>query len=55
MIAISDFGETLMTLGLEARTILLKMWFFLRIFLISSGKMQVFDCSFKNGISTILR
>jgi len=39
MIAISDFGETLMTLGLEARMTLLKIWFFLRIFSISLGEI----------------
>ena len=55
MMAMLDFGETLMTLGLEARMISLKMWLFLRIFLMSSGKMHMFNCSFKNRIPTILR
>jgi len=41
MIAMSDLGETLMTQGLDTRTTLLKMWFFLRIFSMSSEEMRV--------------
>ena len=37
MMAMLDFGETLIILGLKAKMMLLKMWVFLRILLISSN------------------
>ena len=43
--AMSDFGETLITLGFEAREILSKMWFCLRIFLMSSDESLVCQLS----------
>jgi len=40
----SDLGETLITLGLEARIMLLKMWLLFRIFSILSENKWEFDC-----------
>ena len=54
-IATSDLGETLMTLSLDARTILLKMWLFLRIRSIFSEEMHMFNLLTKYEIPTILR
>ena len=55
MIVISDFGDTLIILGLEVRMISLKIWLFLRIFSTSSDVIQVFDWSTRYRIPTILR
>ena len=55
MMAMSDFGKTLIILGLEAKTILLKMWVFLRIFSVSSDVIQVLVTLDKEGILTIFR
>jgi len=51
----SDLGDTLMTLGLEAKMMLLKMWLLFRILSTSSEDNQVLDCSDRYGIPTILR
>ena len=42
MIVISDFGNILITLGLEAIAILLKMWLFFMIVLTTSDIKEVF-------------
>ena len=55
MMNISDLGETLITHGLEAKTILLKMWLLFRIFSTSSAESQELDCSLRYGMPTILR
>jgi len=55
MIDMSDLGETLITLGLNAKTISLKMWFFLMIFLTISEEIGVLVSSRKKEISMILR
>jgi len=51
----SDLGDTLMTLGLEAKTMLLKMWLLFRILSTSSEDNQVLDCSDRYRMLTILR
>ena len=43
MMAISDLWETLIILGFDARMMLLKMCKFLRVHLMSSDEMRVFD------------
>jgi len=53
--AISDFEETLIILGLKARTMLLKIWLFLRIFSMSSGEICEFDCLLMYRIPTIYK
>ena len=45
IMAISDFGETFIILGLEVRTMLLDMWLTLRILLTSSDKIHTFERS----------
>ena len=54
-IAMSDLGDTLMTLGLEAKTILLKIWLFFKISFISSEVIQALVCSKRYRIPMILR
>jgi len=54
--AISDLGETLITLGLDAREILSKMWFCLRMVSMSeevSFSMEL-ECG-KRGMPIIFR
>jgi len=55
MIDISDLGETLIILGLEAKIILLKMWFSLIIVLTTLVIIGVLVFSIKYGILMILR
>ena len=51
----SGFGETFMILGLNARTILLKMWLFLRIFSILLDEIHIFEYLLMYSIPIILR
>ena len=54
--AISDLGETLITLGLDTREILSKMWFCLRI--VSTSKEVSFSMELewgKKGMPIIFR
>jgi len=55
MIDMSDLGETLMNLSLDAKMISLRMWFFLMIFLTTLEEMEVLVSSKKKGILMILR
>jgi len=55
MIDMSDLGETLMNLSLDAKMISLRMWFFLMIFLTTLEEMRVLVSSKKKGILMILR
>jgi len=52
---ISDLGDILMTLGLEAKMMLLKIWLLFRILSTSSKDNWVLDCSDRYGIPKILR
>ena len=51
----SDLEDTLMTLGLEAKMILLKMWLLFRILSTSSEDNQMLDCLDRCKMPTILR
>ena len=52
----SDLGETLMTLSFDAREMLLKMWFYLRIALMSSNVSLSWELEWgKKGMLVILR
>ena len=55
MIDMLDLGETLMMRGLEARTMLLKMWLLLRMLSTSSEEKQELVMLLMYGIPTILR
>jgi len=55
MIDMSNLEDTLMTLGLKAKTILLKMWLLFRILSTSSEDNQMLDCLDRYRMPTILR
>jgi len=52
---ISNVGETLITLGLDTITILLKMWLFLMIFSTISAEIEVLEFLRRLEIPEILR
>ena len=54
-IAMLDLGDILITCSLEARTILLNRWLFLRTFSISSDEIWLLVFLLLKGIHTILR
>ena len=53
--AISDLGNTLITLGLDMMVILLKIWLFLMILSTTSKDKEVFVFSIMYRIPMILR
>ena len=55
MMDMSNLEDILITLGLEAKTILLKMWLLFKILSTSSEDNQVLDCLDRYGMLTILR
>ena len=55
IMAMSDLGKTLIILGLEVRTISLKMWLTLSIFSTLLDKILMFKCLLINRIPIILR
>ena len=55
MMAMSDFGEIFIILGFEAKMTSLKMWVFLRTFLISSEVMHKLVASDRYGMLTIFK
>ena len=55
MIAMSDFGETFIILSFEAKMTSLKMWVFLRMFLISLEVMYELVASDRYGMLTIFK
>jgi len=55
MINISDFGDTLMILGPEAKITLLNMWFSLIVFSTSSVKIHILVDSKIYGILMIFK
>ena len=55
IINISDFDETLMTLSLNIRAMLLKIWLFLMIFSTTSNMIGVWVSSDKYGILIIFK
>jgi len=55
MMAISDLGETLMIHGLDARMILLKMWFLLMISLTTLEVSGVSIFSWRYGMPVIFK
>ena len=55
MIDMSNFSNNLMTLGLEAKTMLLKIWLSLIIFSTTSAIMEVLVSSLRYGIPMIFK
>jgi len=55
MMAMSNFGDILMTLGLKTIVMLLKIWLFFMIVLITSAVVRVLVFSSRYRIPMILR